>query len=70
VELLGKRLFTCRRDYGSNYFLFFGLCFQRMVEVVVVGGRMNMILKIMKEVLVRLVKGNKGRRRMWGLMRE
>jgi hypothetical protein len=41
-----------------------------MVEVVVVGGRMNMILKIMKEVLVRLVKGNKGRRRMWGLMRE
>ncbi len=63
-------MFTCRRDYGSNYFLFFGLCFHRLVEVVVVGGRMNMILKIRKEVLVRLLKGNKGRRRMWGLKRE
>ncbi len=70
MELLGKKLFTCRRDYGSNYLIFFGLCFQRLVQVVVVGGRMNMILKIRKEVLVRLLKGKKGGRRMWGLKRE
>jgi hypothetical protein len=60
-------LFTCRRDYGSNYLLFIGLCFQRLVEVVVVGGKMNMILKIRKEVFVRLLEGKKGKEKNVGL---
>jgi hypothetical protein len=43
-----------------------------LIEVVVVGGKMNMIffLKIRKKVLVRLLEGKKGRTRMWGLKRE
>ncbi len=38
-----------------------------MVEVALVGGKMNVILKIRKEVFVRLLEGKKGKEKNVGL---
>lgn len=39
METSGKRLFVRGGDCGSNcLFFFFGFCFRRLVEVVIVGG--------------------------------